>query len=217
VSERLVDVSEHQGDIDWGKAAREIDGAFVRVSDGDVRDRFYSKGRVEALRRENLPFGSYYYARVASPGNKQRSGAAECRMAVGFAKDHGWGRRGDLRFAYDYEEANDQPLGKAARHLVDFVSTFEEREGYHPILYTMPGFWNEILDHLEASDRRLLKRCPLWIAHWGVERPARIAPWDGDYAIHQHSDHGRVAGISGPVDVDRARVALKELTIGTAK
>ena len=30
----------------------------------------------------------------------------------------------------------------------------------------MPGFWGSVHKELSASDRKLVAKCPLWIAHW---------------------------------------------------
>ncbi len=214
--ERLVDVSQFQGDIDWRKVAGGgITGAFVRIADGNIRDPFYGRARVKALQEAGITWGPYYYGRVAAPGNGQRDGIKEARMAVGFAREAGWGEPDHLPLAYDFEEANKQPLAKAARHVIEFVREYRELAGHWAVLYTMPGFWNQVVGHLGAEQRRVMARCPLWIAHWEVSRPTVPSPWSR-YEIWQHSDKGRVPGIHGPVDVDRSRGELKTLTIKAA-
>jgi hypothetical protein len=56
---RLIDVSEHQGDVGWWRVrgGAGYPGAYVRVSDGDHRDRFYTSGRADALREAGLVWG----------------------------------------------------------------------------------------------------------------------------------------------------------------
>lgn len=83
------DVSEHQGDVDWKKVRGKHQLAIVRVADGDHRDPFYTEARIEAIRKAGLLLAPYYFARVASPQNNQRSGAEEAKMVLGFTKSRG--------------------------------------------------------------------------------------------------------------------------------
>jgi GH25 family lysozyme M1 (1,4-beta-N-acetylmuramidase) len=171
---RGFDVSDVRGDVDFAKAhAAGIAFAIVRVSDGDVHDTRYGPGRIEALRESGLAWFPYYFGRVASEVNNQRSGTAEAAMAIKFARAGGWGRKRDLPLAYDFETPNGQPADKCARHLAQFVDAYRKDRGHHPIIYTGPGFWLRILPHLTAAQRDRVKRCPLWIAHWACRSRAR--------------------------------------------
>lgn len=204
------DVSEHQGDVDWKKVAGDHELAFVRVSDGDHRDPFYTEGRVRAIREAGLLLAPYYFARVASPQNNERSGAAEASMVLGFAKSRGWKWPGDLPLMYDFESSNGQPNQKCAKHVVQFVRAYKKSEGHDPGIYTMPGFWNQILPHLTKADREIVARCPLWQAEWEVTQPQPLAPWDGA-AIWQFTDSGGCNGVKGPVDMNRSLTAEKNI------
>lgn len=201
---RGFDVSDARGDVDFARAARAgLAFASVRVADGDVHDVRYGPGRVQALRSSGLAWFPYYFGRVANNHNGQRDGAAEAKMAIGFAKAGGWGRQGDLPLAYDFETPNGQPAKKCARHLVQFIRAYRNDRGHYPILYTMPGFWNSIVPQLAANDRALVTRCPLWIANWSVPAPQSLAPWGKGWALWQDSDRGSVAGVSDKCDTDR--------------
>jgi GH25 family lysozyme M1 (1,4-beta-N-acetylmuramidase) len=197
------DVSEHQGDVDWKKVAKKHELAIVRVSDGDHRDAFYGKPRVDAIRAAGLLLAPYYFARVASPQNGQRDGAKEAAMALRFAKDGGWKWPGDLPLIYDFETDNGQPADKCARHVVQFVRAYHGSEGHYPGIYTMPGFWEKVLPHLGAAERKLIARCFLHQAEWGVDRPRALAPWKGA-VLWQWTDHGSCPGVSGGVDMNRS-------------
>ena len=203
---RGFDVSDVQGDIDFAKAQAAGNAfAVVRVSDGDVHDTRYGPGRVTALRESGLAWFPYYFGRVASPVNNQRSGAAEAAMAIRFARAAGWGRKGDLPLAYDFETPNGQPAAKCATHLLQFVDAYRRARGHHPILYTGPGFWTAIRPRLTAAQRDRVRRCPLWIAHWDVKDPGSLDPWGDEWMLWQYSDHGRVPGVPQKCDTDYFR------------
>jgi GH25 family lysozyme M1 (1,4-beta-N-acetylmuramidase) len=203
---RGFDVSDVRGDVDFAKAQKSgIEFAIVRVSDGDVHDTRYGPGRIKALRESGLAWFPYYFGRVASAVNNQRSGTAEAAMAVKFARAGGWGRKSDLPLAYDFETPNGQPAEKCALHLIQFVDAYRSDRGHHPIIYTGPGFWNRIVSQLTAAQRDRVRRCPLWIAHWGVPQPGPLEPWGDDWMLWQYSNHGTVAGVPGKGDVDYFR------------
>jgi GH25 family lysozyme M1 (1,4-beta-N-acetylmuramidase) len=204
------DVSEHQGDVDWNAVARDHELGIVRVSDGDHRDAFYGDARVKAVRQAGLILAPYYFARVASPQNNQRDGAAEAEMVLRFAKAGGWKWPGDMPLIYDFETDNGQPPAKCARHVVQFVRAYRKSEGHHPGLYTMPGFWQRILPHLGTEDRRLMARCFLHQAEWGVQGPRPLAPWKGP-TLWQWTDHGNSPGVRGAVDMNRSVAPEKRI------
>ncbi len=190
------DVSEHQGDVDWKRVSGNEELAIVRVSDGDHRDPFYTEGRVRAVREAGLLLAPYYFARVASPQNNERDGAAECSMVLGFAKSRGWKWPGDLPLIYDFETSNAQPNAKCARHIVQFVRAYHKSEGHYPGIYTMPGFWAQVLPHLSKSERQLIARCFLHQAEWGVDAAAgaRAVGRRGDLAVDRQRQLRRGQG-----------------------
>lgn len=219
------DVSEHNGDVDWRKvSAGGNEFAFVRVADGDHHDARYSKARVDAMRKAKVIVGVYYYARVASPGNGERNGVQECDMALSLAHKAGWGKPGDLPLAYDFEDLNGQTIAKAARHLVQFVARYHARTGHYPIVYSMPGMLTPIVGALSAKARKIVGRCPLWLAYVGagggplgikVSKVRVPRPWRR-IALWQFSWVGRQPGISGACDMsifNGSYAALLRLTI----
>jgi len=200
---RGFDVSDARGDVDFAKAAKGgMSFVSVRVADGDIHDVRYGPGRVKALRQSGLAWFPYYFGRVASASNNQRSGAAEAEMAVGFARAAGWGKKGDLPLAYDFENANGQPPRKCAGHLMDFVRSYRKARGHYPILYTMPGFWTAIHAQLSPADRKAVSNCPLWIAHWEVRDPGALAPWGNNWSMWQDSEGRNIPGVSSKCDTD---------------
>lgn len=209
------DVSEHQANVSWGKVASKHKLAIVRVADGDHRDPWYTEERVTAIRRAGLFFGPYYFARVASPQNMERDGAAEAKMAIGFAKSRGWRWPGDLPLVYDIETANAQPLAKCARHVVQFVREYRRTQGHYPGIYTMPGFWLQILPFMSRTDRGIVARCFLHHAEWGVQEPQSLEPWDGP-TIWQWTNRGKCPGVNGEVDMNRSIIS-EEAVLALAK
>ena len=208
----MIDVSEHNGSVDWKKVARRVRGAYVRIADGDHRDPLYGPERVAEIRASKLIWGPYYYGRVASAQNRQRDGVKEAKMAVAFARDAGWPKAGDLPLAYDFETLNGQSAAKAARHIAQFVRTYWKDMGHLPVIYTMPGMWHVVERELTPRDRAFLSRCPLWVAHWRVRQPTVPEPWKS-YSIWQDTDGASCSGVRGACDHSKVAVPLSKLTI----
>jgi GH25 family lysozyme M1 (1,4-beta-N-acetylmuramidase) len=205
------DVSSFQGDVDWDKVkAAGYDIVFPKVSDGDLADPTYTAARIASIKSAGLSYAPYYFARVASSGNNERNGRSEAAMAVYFAERHGWGRVGDLPLVYDFETLNGQPSVKAAGHLLDFIDCYRDIKGHFPFVYTSPGFFSQIITALDTAGRDLVRNCPLWVAHWDVSSPTIPTPW-ATWAFWQYTDKATVAGVSTPVDMNRANITRTEL------
>jgi GH25 family lysozyme M1 (1,4-beta-N-acetylmuramidase) len=204
------DVSEHQGNVEWDKVAHSHELAIIRIADGDHRDPWCTEARARSVRGAGLLLAPYYFARVASPQNSERDGEAEAKMAIAFAKSRGWRWPGDLPLIYDFETSNAQPASKCAEHVVQFVRAYHASEGHYPGIYTMPGFWEQILPHLSKSDKRLVARCFLHQAEWLVDAPRPLEPWSGP-VLWQWTDSGSCEGVSGAVDMNRSVASEREV------
>ena len=169
---RGVDVSQHQGSVQWERVHGEgFKFAIIKSSEGqdfidpadgnasapnDVRlDRL--RARCREIRQRDMALGVYHYLRPR-PG---RTGDVEADWAVKVAKSIGWGKEGDVRLVVDVEETE---LGRFATHryLGQFVRGIHRRVGHKPIIYTFPFFWNSLGNPKNFG-------CPLWIAHFEVE------------------------------------------------
>lgn len=63
---KIVDVSHHQGSINWAAAAKELDLAILRVQDGSsIQDRAYSQNAA-GCKANHIPFGNYAFCRFVS-------------------------------------------------------------------------------------------------------------------------------------------------------
>jgi len=207
---RGVDVSQHQGSIRWDRVhedgfrfaiIKSSEGQdFIDPADGDghasneVRlERL--RARCGEIRKRDIALGVYHYLRPR-PG---RTGDVEADWAIRVAHAIGWGKRGDLRLVVDVEETE---LGRRATHryLGQFVRRVHQLAGHKPIIYTFPFFWSSLGNPKNFG-------CPLWIAHFEVDRPSVPGPWTGA-ALWQHTSKGRVAGINGDVDLNRSLGSL---------
>ena len=199
---RGIDVSKWQGTIRWRQVARAgVEFAFIRVSDGvDNPDPMF-KANWRGARNAGITRGAYQYFRPDQDPIAQ----ADLLLA-----SMGPLRRGDLPPVLDVETSGGLAPGQLVARIRRWIDRVRSATGVEPILYTNARSWIEL-----TGDHRRWRRSPLWIAHYEVACPTMPRAWRR-WTFHQHSDRGEVAGIDGPVDLNRfngGRRALQRLTI----
>jgi lysozyme len=190
-----IDVSYHQETIDWPRVRRAgIRFAFIRVSDGvSIHDAKFATNWAEA-RRAGVVRGAYQYFRP------DQSVTAQAELMVQAMRSRG---PGDLPPALDIEVDGGLATTIVAARATAWIAHVRDRLGVEPIVYTGSDLWrNGGADALGSQ--------PLWLAHYTRSCPVIPAPWTR-WTFWQHTDHGAVPGIEGPVDLDRFAGALDEL------
>jgi lysozyme len=90
--------------------------------------------------------------------------------------------------------------------VLGWVQAVKEELGLDPILYLSAYFPDDVL----GNDGRL-DDYPLWVAHYSRgTRPRVPKPWQF-YTFWQYTDEGSVAGVSGPVDMNRFNGSIDQL------
>ena len=184
-----IDVSRHQGNIDWTKVrnSEKVDFAILRAGYGkDISQKdskfeeYYAK-----CNANQIPVGTYWYSYALSPEETRQE--AEVFLQVIKSK----------KFAYpvyfDLEEPKQLALGRAKCSAIAkaFLETVEQA-GYFVGLYMSKS-------HLETYiTEEIRNRYAIWVAHYGVNQTS----YAGQFGIWQKSDTGSIPGISGNVDLD---------------
>ena len=202
----IIDVSKWQGVIDWERVkAAGIDGAMLRAGygDGNIDEQFVRNAA--ACNRLGIPIGVYWFS-YAWTNEMARREAAHCLAAVA-------GLRVQLPIAFDWEydsmdraKQNGVTPGKA--EIIGcaeaFLSAIDEA-GYYAANYTNLDYLTRYFD----GDR--LKQYDVWLAAYRDTRPvARHNMW-------QYTSEGRIDGIAGNVDFNRAYVHYPSLIAAAGK
>jgi lysozyme len=186
---RGVDVSHHQGRIDWRRvAADDIAFAYLKASEGgDHRDRRFQENW-RGARAAGLKVGAYHYFTFCRRGAEQ---AANFLAAAPHAPDA-------LPPAVDLEFGGNcgRELSHAQlrRELDAFLAPVEARAGRPAVLYVTPEF--------SARYGAALPERPMW-------RRSIVMRPPGPWAIWQYHNRGRVDGVQGPVDLNVATERLE--------
>jgi GH25 family lysozyme M1 (1,4-beta-N-acetylmuramidase) len=181
-----IDVSHHNGDIDYEKV-RAAGNEFVfakATQDNDFIDPMFVTNMARA-RAAGLAAGGYHFFDYTLDGRDQADHFID-RLELAGALE------GALPPVVDVECW--APIGSSihavsAARLRDFVARVYERTGRLPIIYTSVFMWKQVVGNADGFGD-----LPLWAACWGCEAPPSIAPgWD-DWHFWQ-TGVGRIPGV----------------------
>ena len=183
--QRGVDVSHHQGEIDWRQVSRDrIDFAYLKATEGSsfTDPRFASNAR--EARQAGLRVGGYHYFTLCSPGAPQ---AEHFVSVLETAPARTMPPAIDLELLGNC--ADPPPREDLLREVRAFIDVVEKRTGQRVLVYAYPDFEDrfQLSDDL---DRRL------WVRRIGDAPPA------GNWWMWQRNDQAQVAGIDAPADLN---------------
>lgn len=189
---RGIDISAHQGIIDWGTVAqnKELMFVFIKASEGkDYQDSHFKRNWDEA-NNNGLLRGAYHYFKTTSSGLAQAQNFISMVPAVA----------GSLPPVVDVEEEGlDEEQFK--RELKIFLNELESRYKQRPIIYVVYPLYDRYIRN-EFTDY------PIWIRD--VIKSARLS--DGrEWDFWQYSNRGRVRGINTFVDINVYAKDFEEL------
>ncbi len=184
-----IDISHHQGDIDWIAIAQEgnVKYAYIKATEGEsYHDPLYQRNVMQA-RAAGIPIGSYHYFHPNIPVEKQYRNF----MSVVNRSTQ------DLIPVIDVEEKSKMTNKQIRDSVQKFVEIISRNWNVVPIIYTHQGFYNDVF-------KGTLNNNNLWIARYGIFK-LKLTPRLHDkhpLTIWQYSCRGRINGIKGDVDLN---------------
>ena len=188
-----IDVSEHQGVIDWAKVAKDgVQFAVIRAGYGrelSQKDKQFERNYAGA-KAAGIQVGAYWY----SYANSVERGEQEARTCLKVLE----GKCFELPIFFD-QEYEKSILALSNKTRTDIVLKFLETvkgAGRKVGLYSSTNF---ITTKLQANR---LTAYPLWLAEYGskLHYTGKVWAW-------QYTSKGRVNGIKGNVDCNHGDFA----------
>lgn len=184
-----IDVSEHNGNIDWSEAKHDIDFAIIRVGYGKNNIDKKAIYNIEHCIYNNIPFGLYWFSYALSPEMCAKEAEYICNIADNY--------KPLFPIAFDWEYDSEKYAEKNGVKMtpelrVTFANTFlsnVQKRGYIPMLYTN-------LDFIKKGFDKIVPYYQIWLAQWNSAKPSV------NCAVWQKTNKGTIKGINGNVDVD---------------
>ena len=192
MSKTVIDVSSHNGAINWS-VVKGIDGVIIRLG-----YRGYSYGTLEkdtqylvnihGCMNNNIPFGVYWFTTAINAAE----GKAEADFVLNIIKNYkiSFPVFIDSEYSNKNQNGRSDKLSKSAR--TEAVRAFCERikeAGYIPGVYASESWFKNQLDMSQLPYR-------IWCAKYSSSKPTypeEIDAW-------QYTSSGKVTGITGSVD-----------------
>lgn len=192
-----IDVSKHQGNIDWSKAAAGQDFVIIRAGYGrfaNQEDPCFKKNIEGASKAGIKNIGVYWYS-YAATASEAKLEAQVCLKIIEPYKNII-----NLPIWFDQEyEPDILNATKVVRTdcVLEFCKVVHDA-GYRTGLYASKDwFENKIIES------QLPSYCENWVAQYNT-----TCSYKGAHTVWQYSSTGKVSGISGNVDLNRATAEL---------
>lgn len=196
-----IDISRHQGDIDWETFNKEQDPnapisfVYMKACEGsDFKDIKFAEN-FEEIRKHGIARGAYHYFSTTS------SGISQANLFISTVKLF----PGDLPPVLDVEE-KPKNKKKYVEEIKIWLKKIEEHYGVKPIIYASSKYKKRYLDD------PFFKEYPSWVAHYYIPELTEGEEW----LMWQCSDLGTIPGIKEKVDINifnGDKKQLKELLI----
>ena len=185
-----IDVSNHQGDIDWETVKNSgVEFVFIRIGYGHNREAKIMEDEkfrqnLEEARNAGLKVGLYFYSYATEIWEAEEQANWIVKTLNG--------EKIDLPIVFDYETWKSFPtyninivdLNKVAKRFLDILHD----NGYEGMNYSSKYYLNTIWN---------ISEYPTWLAHYVSK-----TNYDKDFKVWQFSNTGEVPGINGFVDLD---------------
>lgn len=189
-----IDVSEHQGVIDWETVAGQVDFAIIRLgyrgyTSGNITMDAYYSANMAGASEFGVPVGVYFYSQATT----YEEGVEEANYVLS--------QLGDYALSYPIVLDREDPMAEDARTndlsaeqhtqaALGFLETIKA-SGHSAMMYTNRMYYALYLD-LEQ-----IYQYPVWFAQYADE-----PDWPYEFSIWQYTENGEIPGISGPVDLN---------------
>ncbi len=179
-----IDISSHQGDIDWTKVASDpyIRFVYIKATEGATYQSSHYRFNVEGARRHGILVGSYHYITSTSPIDAQ---ARNFTMQATRQSQ-------DLIPMIDVEERGQWSRSQLIDSVAKLAGLLERHYGRKPMIYSTIDFYNKNLaPHFN--------KYPLYIGRYSSSAPQ--INWQGNYTVWQFTENGIIPGIDAYVDL----------------
>lgn len=184
-----IDVSRHQGIINWDAVYGNIDYTIIRCGFGNdetSQDDTQWYNNANACTRLGIPFGVYIYSYATNTTMAESEANHVLRLINGY----------NLSFPVYLDMEDNVQVGLSASERGAIASTFcniIQNTGYEVGIYANRNWWENYLTDSVFNNNSWHK----WVAQYNSS-----CTYKGSYTMWQYTSSGSVNGISGNVDMN---------------
>ncbi len=189
-----IDISSHQGNIDWSKVKSQVDFAIIRLGYGDNIERQDDSqflNNVNGCISNGIPFGVYLYSYAKNlAGNESiQSEIEHCKRLLSKISVK------PFCVYIDMEDDSTTYLKKTllTNYALEFCKQMTSA-GYKSGVYANENWFRNYLDVKAIASQGY----SIWCAKYSNSKPNIASSYD----IWQYSSSGRINGINGNVDMN---------------
>lgn len=196
IKEYGIDVSKHNGEIDWKKVKKSgVDFAIIRAGYShtvdkkvDITiDKMFNKN-YKGAKEAGVKVGIYVYSYATTVQHAREDAEALAEFIKG--------KTFEYPIYYDMEDKTQLGLTTAVRTQIAYAFVAEMKAlGYYAGVYANEDWFKNKLVY-----EQLLETGAIWFAKWMNNKKADLNYCD--YGLWQYTSEGRISGISGNVDLN---------------
>ena len=189
-----IDVSYHNGKINWKTVKDEVDFAFIRVGfrgydDGLIHLDSKAKTNLKNANKNGIPIGVYFYSQAIT----EKEAEEEASFVISKIKDYNISLPVVIDFEYPTKGGKDVGRlsnAKLSRKentvLINAFCSKVESAGYTPAIYASSYIYK-----YHIYPKKLDSDTMIWVADYNKK-----VTYSGDYDFWQFSDKGKCEGVS---------------------
>ena len=184
-----VDLSKHNGVVDWSLLKKVVDFAIIRAGYGreiSQIDTQFENNYKNALKND-VPIGCYWYSYAVSVAEIEKEMDVFLKVIEG--------KQFEYPVFIDIEEKTQSNLKDSfINSMISTALTKLEKAGYFAGVYSYDSFFKKI-------SKENQEKYTLWVAN--ISRTPQV-PIRTD--IHQYTFTGKVSGVNGNVDMNKTTI-----------
>ena len=202
-----IDVSQHNGEIEWDKVSKDTDFAIIRAGyrgygNGDIVEDSRARENLKNATKEDIHTGVYFYSQATTPEEAKE----EAEFVLDLIKPYDVDLPVFIDFEYPYD-ADGKHTGRlynaelSGKEAADIINAFCRKiiaEGYSAGVYSSSSVYN-----FDIKTAAVDKDVFIWVADYNS-----AVTYLGRYDIWQYTKSGSCDGVNSKY-VDRNRWYLK--------
>lgn len=199
-----IDISEHNGIIDFTKVKDEVDFVMIRATFGKKEDKMFKKNAKGCIENK-IPFGFYYYSYALDEKYAKEEVSFFLQAIKEYKEFITFPLAIDMEDSDKFKEKNGFPTNEVLCNICKIACDSIGNSGYYPIIYANLDYFTHKLN------LNTIEKYNKWLAWWSSDSIEKVDK--SKYQMLQHSKLGKVSGIGTNVDMNEAFVEFNKLIL----